>query len=187
MKDEIRRKLISLRKNLSKVDVLEKSGKIKQRLFKMKQFKEASNILFYCSYDNEVYTHDMIKDSIAINKNVVVPVIDKKNNTLILSRLECWNDLCLGSYNILEPTKEKLKEIPITKIDLIIVPGVGFDLHGHRIGHGKGYYDSLLKNSNAPTIGLAFEIQIVKNIPFEKHDVHMDKILTEKRLIICKE
>jgi 5-formyltetrahydrofolate cyclo-ligase len=186
MKEKVRRELINLRKSLSKNEVLEKSNKIKDRLFKMKEFKEASTILFYISYDNEVFTHDMIKDSITNKKNVVVPVTDKKNKTLILSKLEIWDDLCIGTYNILEPKKEKIKEISIDKIDLIIVPGVGFDKQGHRIGHGKGYYDNLLKNSEAPTIGLAFEFQIIKNIPIERHDVPIDKIVTEKRLIDCK-
>jgi len=186
MKDEVRKKLINLRKNLSKEEVLEKSCKIRDRLFKMKDFKQASTILFYVSYNNEVYTHDMIKFCISNKKNVVVPIADKKNNKLILSKLENWDDLSIGSYNILEPKKEKMKEISVDEIDLIIVPGVGFDEKGHRIGHGKGYYDSLLKNVKSPTIGLAFEFQIIKNIPFEKHDVPVDKIVTEKRIIFCK-
>jgi len=186
MKDRIRKELIDLRKNLSKNDVLKKSNKIKNRLFKMKEFKLASTILFYVSYDNEVYTHEMIKDCITNKKNVVVPVTDKKNKLLILSKLESWDDLCLGAYNIFEPKKEKIKEISIDKLDLIIAPGVGFDQQGHRIGHGKGYYDNLLKNSKAPTIGLAFEFQIIKNIPIEKHDIPMDEIVTEKRIIVCK-
>lgn len=186
MKKKVRRELINLRKSLSKNEVLEKSNKIKDRLFKMKEFKEAPTILFYISYDNEVFTHDMIKDIIKNKKNVVVPVTDKKNKILILSQLKNWNDLEPGEYNILEPKKEKIKEISVDKIDLIIVPGVGFDHHGHRIGHGKGYYDNLLKNCIVPTIGLAFEFQIIKNIPIERHDENIDKIVTEKRLIDCK-
>jgi len=186
MKDKLRKKLISLRKSISKNEVFEKSKKIKNRLFKMKEFKEASTILFYVSYDNEVYTHEMIKDSISNKKNIVLPVTDKKNKTLILSKLESFYDLSPGAYNILEPSKEKIKEISIDDLDLIIVPGIGFDKNGHRIGHGKGYYDKLLKNSKAPKIGLSFESQIVKNVHIEKHDIHMDKIITEKRIIDCK-
>jgi 5-formyltetrahydrofolate cyclo-ligase len=186
MKDKLRKKLINLRKNISENEVFEKSKKIKNRLFKMKEFKEASAILFYVSYDNEVFTHEMIKDGISNKKNIVVPVTDKKNKTIILSKLESFYDLSPGAYNILEPKKEKIKEIPIDELDLIIVPGVGFDVQGHRIGHGKGYYDNLLKNSKAPKIGLSFEFQIVKNVPIEKHDIHMDKIVTEKRIIVCK-
>ncbi len=86
----------------------------------------------------------------------------------------------------LNQKKEKIKEISIDELDLIIVPGVGYDEQGNRIGHGKGYYDNLLKNSIALTIGLAFEFQIIKKIPIEKHDVTINKILTEERIIVSK-
>ena len=69
---------------------------------------------------------------------------------------------------------------------MIIVPGVGFDEKGQRIGHGMGYYDKLLKKSTkAQHIGLAFECQMVEKIPTYKHDVSVDKIITEKRVINC--
>ena len=80
----------------------------------------------------------------------------------------------------------QIKKISIDEVDLIIVPGVGFDSCGNRIGHGKGYYDKLLKNSKASTIGLAFEFQVIEKIPSEKHDVSIDMIVTEKRILRCK-
>ena len=62
-----------------------------------------------------------------------------------------------------------------------------FDLSGNRIGHGKGYYDKLLKKEHSVSyIGLAFEDQIIDKIPIESHDVMMDKIVTDKRVINCK-
>ncbi|MGF3555117.1 MAG: 5-formyltetrahydrofolate cyclo-ligase, partial [Thermoplasmatota archaeon] len=62
MKDKVRKELIELRKNLSRKEVFEKSNEIKNRLFKLNQFIKASTVMFYVSYDNEVYTHEMIKD-----------------------------------------------------------------------------------------------------------------------------
>jgi len=187
MKDKLRKELIEIRKNLSKQDVLDKSNKIKKRLFEIDEFKQASTILFYVSYDNEVYTHEMIKECISNKKNVIVPISDKENRRLILSQLDNWDNLKPGSYGILEPRKDKIKEYPIDKVDLIIVPGVGFDESGHRIGHGKGYYDDLLRNSTkASHFGLSFEAQIVKKIPTETHDLPVHKIVTEKRVINCR-
>lgn len=186
MKEELRKKIMKMRKNLSKFEVLEKSNQIKKNLFDIKELKQARTILFYISYDNEVYTHDMIKESMSSGKNVVVPVSDKENRRLILSELDSWDDLDYGSYNILEPEKEKIKEISADKIDLITVPGVAFDTRGHRIGHGMGYYDGLLKKSKkALHIGLAFEFQIVDKVPEKKHDIPVDKIVTEERIIDC--
>lgn len=186
MKDVIRKELIEKRKKMSKKEVLEKSKQIKKLLFEIDEFKKASTILFYVSYGNEVYTHDMVKECLSNRKKVVVPFTDKENRRLILSKLGSWSDLAKGAYNILEPKKEKIDEVSIFDIDLIIVPGVGFDEHGCRMGHGVGYYDDLLKDStNMVHIGLAFEKQIVDRIPTEKHDASMDKIITEKRIIEC--
>ena len=79
MKNSLRRYLIKNRKKISKNEVLEKSELIKNRLFEMKDFQQALTILFYVSYDNEVYTRDMIKESIKLGKNVIVPKSDKEN------------------------------------------------------------------------------------------------------------
>ena len=185
MKEELRKELMKIRNNLSESELLEKSKQIKKRLYEMKEFQQASAILFYVSYDNEVYTHDMIKECIS-KKNIVVPITDKQKRRLILSKLDNWDDLTIGSYNILEPKKDKIKPVSIDDVDLIVVPGVGFDEKGNRLGHGKGYYDNLLNHSNALKIALAFEFQIVENIPTEKHDIPVDKIVTEKRIIDCQ-
>jgi len=188
MKEDLRKELLKKRKSLSNSDVLKKSSQIEKRLFKMNEYKKSQMIQYYISYDNEVCTHYMIKNSMLEGKNVVVPLSNKKNMTLILSQLDKWDDLEIGSYNILEPKKEYIKRASIDKIDLIIVPGVGFDKRGNRIGHGIGYFDKLLQDSNyASHIGLAFELQIVDSISTEKHDISLNKIITEKRIINCSE
>ena len=97
--------------------------------------------------------------------------------------MERWDDLKISSYGILEPKKDKIKNISSDKIDLIIVPGVAFDLKGNRMGHGKGYYDRFLNLVKSTSIGLAFEFQIIENIPVESHDKPIDMIITEKRII----
>ena len=184
MKDRLRKDIIKKRKSLPKSEVIEKSTNIKKRIFEMGKFRDAQTVLFYVSYDNEVYTHDMIKESLLIGKKIVVPKSDTKINTLLLSELTDWNDLECGAYNILEPKQDFIKEVSIKSIDLIFVPGVAFDMHGNRIGHGKGYYDRLLKRaSNITSIGLAFEFQVVENIEAEEHDEKIDIIVTEKRVI----
>ena len=128
----------------------------------------------------------MIKECLS-NKEVIVPKSDIKKRHLILSKLENWDDLITGAYNILEPREDKIIKTSIDEIDFIIVPGVGFDEKGRRIGHGKGVYDNLLKNSNnALHVGLAFEFQIVEKIPTNKWDFPVDKIITEDRVIDCR-
>jgi len=167
-------------------EVVEKSERIKEQVFHMDELKDAKTILFYVSYDNEVYTHEMIKKCLEIKKQVVVPKTDMNNHTMLCSSLVKWGDLVAGAYHILEPRQECLKEVLPESIDLIVIPGIAFDCQGNRIGHGMGYYDRLLKKKiNAHRLGLAFEFQIVEKISAEKHDVKVNKIVTEKRIITC--
>ena len=187
MKDLLRRQLIKKRKNTLHTEIFEKSELIENHLFLTDEFRNSKNILFYISYNNEVNTHSMIKKSMAIKKNIIVPISDKKNEELIITLLDKWEDLSIGNYNILEPNYNIEKLFPLDKIDLIIVPGIGFDIKGNRIGHGMGYYDKLLQKSNhSINIGLAFEFQIISHIQIQKHDIPLDKIITEKRIINCR-
>ncbi len=186
MKKEIRNLILKQRNNMSPSEVMEKSKKIKDRLFEMTEFREAQSILFYVSYGNEVHTHEMIKETLIKGKRVVVPKPNKEDRTLLLSVLTHWEDLEVGAYDILEPKNESIIEVPINSIDLMIIPGVVFDLRGNRVGHGMGFYDRLLENTHyACLIGLAFELQIVDVITVEKHDVKIDTIVTEDRVIPC--
>ena len=184
MKEEIRKEIKEKRMKQSEEENRKKSKKIKEKLFALKEYKKAETILFYISYDGEVFTHDMIHESF-YKKNIVVPVSNKDNFTLTLSHLKNLEELSIGNYNILEPRVEKIRKTNIKDIDLLIVPGVAFDKKCNRMGHGKGYYDRLLENVKIPIIGLAFEFQIIDEIPVEKHDKPIDIIITEKRLIKC--
>jgi 5-formyltetrahydrofolate cyclo-ligase len=116
---------------------------------------------------------------------VYVPISDTTNHTLQISHLSKFSDLSPGTYGILEPKKEKIKPTSIHEIDIVLVPGVAFDRFGHRLGQGGGYYDWFLSKTNVVSIGLAFEFQILKEIPVEPHDQRVDLIVTEEKLIEC--
>ena len=184
MKEELRKEIKEKRRNISKEEQRKKSKEIKEKLFGLREYKNAKTVLFYVSYDGEVFTHDMIKEALN-EKKVVVPISNKDDHSLILSELISFGDLEESSYGILEPKKEKIKEISIDEIDLIIVPGVAFDPKGNRLGHGKGYYDKLLNKTKTTSVGLCFEFQLVEKIPTESNDKPVDIIITEKRIIKC--
>ena len=186
MKDHIRKDMLAKRNALSDSEVFRKSEIIKQKLFVLDECIKAQTILFYVSYGNEVHTHDMVKECLNSEKQVVVPISNKQDATLFLSKLTSWGDLEPGSYSILEPKKDSIKEASLESIDLVIVPGVAFDTKGHRIGHGRGYYDNLLnKPTKALKVGLAYDFQIVDQIPYECHDVPVNRIITENHIINC--
>jgi len=184
MKEKLRKGIIEKRRKQTKEENRKKSKEIKDKLFNLKEYKEAKAILFYISYNGEVFTHDIIKE--ALKEKLVVVPISKKDRSLILSELKKWGDLEVGSYRILEPKKDAVKKVSIDKIDLIIVPSIALDEKGNRLGHGKGYYDRLLKNINVPIVALVFEFQMIKSVPSKKQDIPVNMIITEKRIINCK-
>jgi 5-formyltetrahydrofolate cyclo-ligase len=186
LKGVIRQQMLQKRGALSKSVVVQKSQQIQDRLMILPHVMQAKTILFYVSYGNEVATHAVIKAFLEKKKTVVVPYTDVKHHRLILSRLSSWDVLTRGAYSILEPKKECIDEVSPKTLDVVIVPGVVFDTRGHRIGHGKGYYDGLLKNVKAAVkIGLTYDFQMVDEVPVEPHDIPVDFIVTETKVIEC--
>lgn len=186
MKHNLRKEQKENRDGLDKKERSEKSSKIKEKLFKMPEFKEAETVLFYSSIKSEVETEDMVKDALKLKKKVTLPVTNSSFRTLKVFELKNYSELEPGTFQVPEPKQKN--ELDKKDIDLVIVPGVVFDLNGHRIGYGEGYYDNFLSKMNSvPKIGLSFEIQIVEEIPAEPHDVKLNKIVTEKRIIDCND
>ncbi|RLF39548.1 MAG: 5-formyltetrahydrofolate cyclo-ligase, partial [Thermoplasmata archaeon] len=97
--------------------------------------------------------------------------------------IENLDDLERGAFGILEPQNKK---IYTGDIDIIIVPGIAFDFRGYRIGYGKGFYDRFLRGADALKIGIAYDFQIVKQIPEDDGDVPVDIIVSEKRVLFCR-
>ena len=94
-------------------------------------------------------------------------------------------DLVPGYYGIPEPDPQKSLRVDPREIDAAVIPGSVFDIHGGRLGYGGGYYDRFLVNDapQAKRIGLAFEMQVVENVPVQPHDQPLDILITEKRTV----
>ena len=121
--------------------------------------------------------------ALAEGKRVVLPRVKGKE----LELLEINNfdgDVAPGAWGIPEP--EKGTAVELGSIDLVIVPGAAFDSRGHRIGYGGGFYDRMLPRYSGMTVALAFELQIVPEVPVDPHDIPVRKIVTEKRVIDCR-
>jgi 5-formyltetrahydrofolate cyclo-ligase len=188
MKQTLKQKILQKRKSLSKEKITEKSRLIRKNLYSLEEFKKAKNILFYVSFGNEVGTRKTIKDLLAKKeKKVIVPYVLKNYPILQVSELKDFNWLEPKTFGIPEPKELYIREFSHKKLDLVIIPGIVFDKKGYRIGYGHGYYDRFLKtlNKNVKKVGLAFELQLVDEIPEEKHDVPVDIVVTEKRVLKC--
>lgn len=144
-------------------------------------WQNAKTILFYAPLPGEVNIWPLLADALATNRTVVLPQFNPARHHYVgcqITHLE--NDLSPGQFGIREP-KSHCSEVLLKHLDLALVPGVGFDLMGRRLGRGKGFYDRLLAEISGTKCGVAFDEQIVDEIPTEPHDVHLNCILTPTR------
>ena len=183
MKTQLKQSILEKRNSSSKEEIAEQSKLIENKLFNLGQYKNSKTIMFFVSFNSEVYTHEMIKKSL-MEKTVIVPkVVHHEIEPSVI--IDFDNLISSGKFGILEPI-ETMK-IAYKNIDLVLVPGIAFDTEGHRIGYGFGYYDKFLtKVPKAIKIGLCFDFQVVDKVSREEHDVPVDIIVTEKRVIECK-
>ncbi len=142
-------------------------------------YKNAEAIMIYQSIKSEAPTEKLIEKMLASGKRVFVPVTGGKE----ILGAEIFSDTryIKGAFGIPEP--ECFREVNKKEIDMILVPGLLFSEKGGRLGYGGGYYDRFLSDFSGIKIGLAFDKQLIKAFPLEKHDILMDYILTEKGLI----
>ncbi|MCX5776563.1 MAG: 5-formyltetrahydrofolate cyclo-ligase [Candidatus Firestonebacteria bacterium] len=184
-KIKLRNKLEMLRNTLKPEIISKYSANIMKKLFSLPEVKRAKNIMFYISFNNEVVTHNMIAKALRQKKEVLVPITDIKTKCITLSRIsEFPGRLKKTKFGVLEPERKSCNIFRERKIDVIVVPGLGFDQNCNRIGYGGGFYDKLLgEKVKAFNIGIAFNIQLIKNLPIEKHDISLDLVITEKRII----
>ena len=186
LKNEIRLEVLKKRDSLSLQDRINLSKEIFDNLLSLEEFSKAKVLHFFLTTKSEVLTEDAIRRSLLLGKSVVVPVTEKGHKRILLSRLEDYDkELTLTPHGILEPKREFRRHVALHDVDLMILPGVAFDTAGHRIGYGAGYYDRLLGGTGRRPflVALAFELQIVDYIQVENHDIRVDKIVTEKRVI----
>ena len=185
----LKQDILKKRESLKLEEIQKKSSEIRSSLYSLPIFKAAKNIMFYLSFNNEVDTQVIIKELlIKKEKTIIVPFVLKNNPILQLSELKNFNELEPKTFGILEPKKSYIREFNHEKLDIVLIPGMVFDIKGHRIGYGYGYYDRFLKKlkSHKKKIGLAYDFQVFDKIPEEQHDVPVDIIVTETRIIKCR-
>ncbi|WP_313756118.1 5-formyltetrahydrofolate cyclo-ligase [Tissierella sp.] len=185
----LRKKILQKRAELSTENIVNYSNIIENKLYEMDYYKNSKTIMSFISFGNEIITHEIIKNSIGNGKSVVVPITIPETKELKASKILDFSELEIGYYNILTPKKDFIRFIDFNTIDLVLVPGVVFARDGYRVGYGGGYYDRFLSKfkEKVNTIGLAFDLQIVDEVPKDSFDLPVDFIITEKETINCLE
>jgi 5-formyltetrahydrofolate cyclo-ligase len=185
MKKEIRSSILKIRDQIPFDIRTQKDLRIGAALFTLPEFLSAKTVLLYASFRSEVETLRIIRESLAMGKRVLLPKVDAKNSLLILYEMKDMKELIPGYMGILEPDLTDERRAFIDKADIAIIPGAAFDLSGNRLGYGAGYYDLLLseRKKNIPVIAIAYEEQLVTSISAEEHDVKVDVIITDERIV----
>ena len=186
LKKQLRKEIMTTRMGQQDDMVRFKSEQIALKVRSLPEFMKAKTIMFYIDFRKEVITGDLISYSLANGKRALVPITDTKNIRLIPSELKDYpDDLTPGTWGIMEPKPDCVRPVDPAEIDLVIVPGVSFDVEGNRLGYGGGFYDRFLGQTRPDTVyvALAFELQMQDDVYPEAHDCPVHFVVTEERII----
>ncbi|MFN3561718.1 MAG: 5-formyltetrahydrofolate cyclo-ligase [Chloroherpetonaceae bacterium] len=179
-KKRLRKTMKALRSALPKEDWQERSARIVQNLKALEKFQSAKVIHAFISDEKrqEANLIPLLEWIISTPKKLLVPVIER--NDLISVELASLNDLTPHTFGVLEPT-ERVPSLLEQEIDLVLVPLLAVDKRGNRLGYGKGYYDRFFKRLSPSTfkLGVAFEFQVLDEVPTTESDVRLDAVMTE--------
>jgi 5-formyltetrahydrofolate cyclo-ligase len=181
LKGTVRREVRERARTFSEGDRRGASEQARALLVKQKVWEDAESILFFAPMSDELDIWPLAGQAMKEGRRAALPhfdVVEKRYRACCLHDVTA--DVQVGSFGIREPVTRSSKDI-LKRFDLILVPGVAFDLRGGRLGRGRGYYDRLLSEVSGATCAVAFDYQIVGAVPTEPHDIHLDYILTPTR------
>ncbi|MBP2652882.1 MAG: yqgN [Firmicutes bacterium] len=179
-KQQLRREILLKRRALPVDFVTEGTGRISDFLLEWPVYKKAATVMIYLAMPDEPGTDAIIEKALADGKQVCVPLLRQEYGYMDAARIKGLDDLVIGRMSLKMPNPASCEIVDPADVDLIIVPGVAFDLNGNRLGMGAGYYDRFLEEMDEIfLLGLAWSFQVLPNVPSAEHDIKMQQLLTE--------
>ena len=160
------------------------SSKLCERMREQSVWRGANLILGFAPLPNEPDIMPLLTEALTAGKHVALPRYDAGERIYSARAVSDLSQVTVGGFGVLEPSAG-CPVIPLNQLDFILVPGVGFDLAGRRLGRGKGFYDRLLAEVRGHKCGVAFDAQIIAEVPEEPHDIRVDSIVTPTRWHLC--
>ncbi len=180
-KSSLRDQMLARLGSLPAADVRAHSAAVWERLSVLPALAGADCVMVYVSTGQEIETHGLIRQLLAMGRRVCVPAFVGEYVPAEIHDFDA--DLARGKFGILEPkSPATVSEQP----EVWLVPGLAFDVKGNRLGRGRGFFDALLRRASGVKIALAHDFQLLNEIPAEAHDVRVDFIVTESRVVNCK-
>lgn len=188
-KHEIRKSILQLRNTLKVEDTLFASNAALPILLDLfskieKKSNKKLNIMSYMSFKNEFPTSKINRLITELGHTLILPVTDH-DFAIKAYEVDSEDTMKISYLGIPEPDPLKCTPFSPEKIDIILMPGVAFDTKGNRIGFGKGCYDRFIAGiKNRPVLAaLAYDFQIIDNIPSDPLDIPCNYVITEKGII----
>lgn len=182
IKKALRNKFKSIRAEMPKEVKFGKDSAIFNKIISLQKFRQAGILLTYVSTTIEVDTHRLIKYAFDQGKQVAVPRCVPGTRHMEFCLINSFDDLEKGTFSVLEP-KKSCRIINFFPNSFCIVPGLGYDINGFRLGYGGGYYDRFLSNYKGTMAGICYVSCLHSNLPHGRFDCTVDLLITEK---FCK-
>jgi 5-formyltetrahydrofolate cyclo-ligase len=184
-KNSLRTAALAQRDLLSRAESLSRSRSIQAQALQFPPYLIHGSVAIYSPIQNEVETAEIRDHALATGKRVFYPRYAAEN-ALELVEIGSITELNIGRFGILEPTGDSRLSRQNQEELVVFVPGVAFDLRGNRLGRGKGWYDRLIKKLGQATfVALAYDFQIVDEVPAEEWDQRVHYLITERRIVDC--
>lgn len=178
-KDEIRQEVKGKKAKLTKEQIAAKSEIMTGHFTALTEYRDCSQIILYAAFNQEVNTLPLINQAIKDGKKVALPRVMGKDIEFFY--IDTFHDTTVSSLGIPEPDIQNKAALLTDRRNIILVPGLAFDMEGNRIGYGKGYYDAYLaaQREEFLKIAFAYDFQVYESIPSEPHDVKVDLLITD--------
>jgi 5-formyltetrahydrofolate cyclo-ligase len=180
-KRSIRAQFLAERKSRPSELCAGSSTEIQRQLLQSDLFRAANSLALYSPIHNEVFTEMVAEQALACGKKLVYPRVN--DDALEFVEIAGPSDLVRGAFGVLEPRGTNVT--PVERLDMVVVPGVVFDLSGHRLGYGRGFYDRALVqcSKECVKVGFAYDSQLVEQLPAVDHDERLSVLMTESRML----
>lgn len=179
-------RMVSTLDELKPEFVEECSKTIAHKIIMMEEIRTSLRIGLYAAFKNEVRTDFIFQQEDQHRKELYYPAVDVDGGGLGYFRVIKLDDLKQSISGMREPTSKQSRLRDLNILNVLIVPGVAFDLQGGRMGYGKGFYDKKLLGFSGKRIALAYDFQVVGELPQAVRGRKLDWIVTEKRIIRCQ-
>lgn len=182
-KAALRRQLQEAVRSLAPAAAAAAAAALRDRLAEQPAWQQARTVLLFVPAPDEPDVWPLVDKALREGRTVALPRHDPATDTYGAAALrDPVTDLVAGRYGLREPGPQ-CPWVPLNRLDLALVPGVGFTPTGARLGRGKGHFDRLLPSVTGVTCGVAFDCQVVDALPVEPHDAVLHAVLTPTRWI----